>query len=132
MRITHISIIHRPLDGRIFAKQCRALAAAGHDVHLIVGGAPEDEIDGVHFHTIADADRPPARRQLSRFLRASVWAFRLRLSTFHLHDPHLIPLGVLLKLAGSRVVYDVHEDYPAHARTKLVGHPVRGWIKARM
>ena len=61
MRITHISIIHRPLDGRIFAKQCRALAAAGHDVHLIVGGAPEDEIDGVHFHTIARTQtvRPP-------------------------------------------------------------------------
>ena len=133
MRITHISIIHRPFDGRIFAKQCRALAAEGHDVNLVVGGAPNDDIDGVRFHTIAgDPSRPPARRQFSRFLRASVWAFRLRPSTFHLHDPHLIPLGVVLKLAGSRVVYDVHEDYPAHARTKLAAHPFRGWLKACM
>jgi glycosyltransferase involved in cell wall biosynthesis len=133
MRITHISIIHRTFDTRIFAKQCRALAAAGHEVHLIVGGAPEDEIDGVRLHTIAsDGGRPPARRQLARFLRAAAWAFRLRPATFHLHDPHLIPLGLLLKLAGSRVVYDVHEDYPAHARTKLMGHPVRAWLKACM
>lgn len=133
MRVTHISIIHRPFDGRIFAKQCRALAAAGHDVNLVVGGAPDDDIDGVRFHTVArDPARPPARRQFSRLLRASVAAFRLRPSTFHLHDPHLIPLGVLLKLAGSRVVYDVHEDYPAHARTKLAAHPFRASVKACM
>jgi glycosyltransferase involved in cell wall biosynthesis len=56
----------------------------------------------------------------------------LRPSTFHLHDPHLIPLGVLLKLAGSCVVYDVHEDYPAHAKTKLARHPARAWLKACM
>lgn len=133
MRITHISIIHLPFDPRIFRKQCRALAAAGHDVHLVVGGAPKEEVDGIRFHTIAkDPRRPPARRQCSRFLRAAVWAFMLRPSTFHLHDPHLIPLGLLLKLGGSRVVYDVHEDYPAHARTKLAGHPVRAWLKAGM
>ena len=29
-------------------------------------------------------------------------------------------------------MYDVHEDYPAHARTKLAGHAVRGWLKASM
>ena len=133
MRTTHISIIHVPFDNRIFAKQCRTLAAAGHEVHLVVGGAPQEHIDGVQFHAISsDPTRPSARRQWSRYLRAAVWAFRLRPSTFHLHDPHLIPLGVLLKLGGSRVVYDVHEDYPAHARTKLAGHPVRAWVKARM
>ena len=43
---------------------------------------------------------------------------------------HLVPLGLLLKLCGSRVVYDVHEDYPGHARSKLFDHPLRGRIKA--
>jgi glycosyltransferase involved in cell wall biosynthesis len=133
MRITHISIVHRSFDTRIFAKQCRTLAAAGHDVHLVMGGVPDGEVDGVRLHPIArDRARPPARRQWSRFVRASVLAFRLRPSTFHLHDPHLIPLGLVLKLAGSHVVYDVHENYPAQARTKLAGHPVRGRLKAGM
>ena len=133
MRVTHISILHRPFDTRIFAKQCRTLAAAGQEVHLVVGGAPKEEVDGVRFHPIStDPARPPARRQWSRLLRASICAFKLRPSTFVLHDPHLIPLGLLLKLTGSRVVYDVHEDYPAHARTKLAGRPVRAWLKASM
>ena len=133
MRVTHISILHRALDTRIFAKQCRALAAAGYEVHLVAGGPSTSERDGVHLHSIADTDaRPPARRQVKRLVRATSAAFSLRPSLYHLHDPHLIPLGLVLKLCGARVVYDVHEDYPAHARTKLADRPLRGSLKALM
>jgi glycosyltransferase involved in cell wall biosynthesis len=123
MRVTHISIIHRPLDSRIFERECRAMARAGYEVHLVAAAPPAERIDGVSLHSIAgDPTRPPARRQVSRYLRATRTAFRLRPSTFHIHDPHLIPLGLLLKLCGSRVVYDVHEDYAGHARSKLFDH----------
>jgi glycosyltransferase involved in cell wall biosynthesis len=133
MRVTHISIVHKPLDTRIFRKQCRALVAAGHEVHLVVGGPPAQQLQGVRLHRISlDSGRPPARQQWARFLRAAGHALRLRPSIYHLHDPHLIPLGVLLKLFGCAVVYDVHEDYPGHARSKLHARPVRGRVKAGM
>jgi glycosyltransferase involved in cell wall biosynthesis len=131
MRATHLSIVHKPLDTRIFRKQCRSLAAAGYDVHLIVGGPPASTIDGVRLHPVsAGCDRPRLRRQWMRALRAALWSWRLRPSVYHLHDPHLIPLGLLLKLAGQTVVYDVHEDYPEHARCKLSARPVRAHVKA--
>jgi glycosyltransferase involved in cell wall biosynthesis len=133
MRVVHVSIIHRPLDTRIFHKQCRALAGAGYEVHLIVGGALSAELGGVRLHSIADsAERPPLRRQWGRLARAAPRALSLRASAYHLHDAHLIPLGLLLKLRGARVIYDVHEDYSEHARSKLLAHPIRARLKATM
>jgi glycosyltransferase involved in cell wall biosynthesis len=130
-RITHIALVHQPLDIRIFRKQCRALAAAGWEVHLVVPGPPAERIDGVRLHAVSDdSERPAARDQWARQWRAARWAWRLRPSTYHLHEPHLIPLGLALKLAGARIVYDVHEHNPDHARSKLMRHPVRRRLKA--
>lgn len=131
LRIVHLSILHKPLDTRIFRKECRALAAAGYEVHLVAAAPPADEVDGVTFHSVSrDRTRPPARRQWARQVRAARHAFRLRASVYHLQEPHLIPLGLCLKLVGARIVYDVHEDYPAHARSKLFDRPLRGRVKA--
>ena len=52
MRIAHLTI--GPLDARVFQKECRSLAAAGHDVHLLVPGPMPPDSDGVHFHSLPD------------------------------------------------------------------------------
>jgi len=126
VRVAHVSTVHRALDVRIFRKECRTLARAGHEVHLIVASCPAGPVDQVTFHALETA--PNAGRAKRIFVRqrsALRLCRKLRADLYHLHDPELIPLGILLKLRGARVVYDVHEDTPREAWTLHREHPVR-------
>jgi glycosyltransferase involved in cell wall biosynthesis len=127
MRIGHIST-HRPLDVRIFHKECRTLATQGYEVHLVVPNAPAGSIDGVHFHSVEPATGPRLARIYRRLKRAYTAAAALNADIYHLHEPDHILVGVALKLRGAKVVYDVHEDFPKEALTLNKGHPIRGWM----
>ena len=44
----------------------------------------------------------------------------------HFHDPELVPVGLVLKLLGHRVIYDVHEDLPLQIQNKAwIPRPLR-------
>jgi len=110
-RVAVLSSVHLPFDTRIFQKQARALAAGGYDVTLVVPHARDETVDGVKLRAL-----PPAGSRLRRMLagppRVLREALRLRADVYHFHDPELIPVGLILKALGKRVIYDVHEDVP--------------------
>jgi hypothetical protein len=75
---------------------------------------------GVHIVGV----KPP-RNRLERVTVTAFRVFRRALATraqiYHLHDPELIPWGLMLRLLGKTVIFDVHEDFAQAAG-------VRGWI----
>jgi len=109
--VCQISSVHSRYDTRIFYKECISLARNGYAVYLLVAdGKKDEERQGVRITSVK-----PARSVLDRIFRGNFRIFRkaLRLKSkiYHFHDPELIIAGLLLRISGKKVVYDIHEDY---------------------
>lgn len=117
MKAVHLTSVHSPWDPRIYEKQCRSLSAAGVEVVLV---APADKDSVGNGVTIRVVPSPASR--LARWLitiPAVVRAARReRPDVYHIHDPELLPAGLVMRLIGRRVIYDVHEDYVTAIRQK--------------
>ena len=117
-RVRHLTSVHQIGDNRIFYRECKGLADAGYDVALVVGRPPSEPVAGV---PVIGVGLP--RNRVDRATRV-VWnvfrtARRERAQIYHLHDPELLWAGMLLRLLGHRVVYDVHEDAPKQIMNKF-------------
>jgi hypothetical protein len=107
--------VHPRGDTRILVKELRTLAAAGLGaVCLCVQDGRGDEVLEGGVSVIDLGPKPASRVGRSIVGSYRVWRTvrRLRPRVVHFHDPELIVVGLLLKLFGFRVIYDVHENVP--------------------
>ncbi len=116
--IAHLSSVHLATDTRIFRKMCLSLAKSSYKVTLIARCDEESTVDGVKIRPF-----PAFYSKFKRFVQAPFLMFKKArkledVDLFHFHDPELILTGILLKLSGKKVIYDVHEDTPLTMATK--------------
>lgn len=133
MTIVHITTVHPRSDTRIRVKEVATLAREFGSVTLIVQDGKGDAVEEDGRVRIVDVGAPGGR--LLRALRGSwrMWRAvrRLRPDIVHFHDPELLPLGFLLKIAGCKLIYDVHEDVPCDILSKdWIPAPIR-WPVAK-
>jgi glycosyltransferase involved in cell wall biosynthesis len=120
--ICHLTTVHSRNDIRIRVKQVLSLSKMlDTEVCLFVQDGLGDETDPTANVRVFDTGKPFGRR----LLRMTVGAFRMwralravRPRVVHFHDPELIPVGLGLKLIGTKVIYDVHEDLPRQIMSK--------------
>lgn len=112
MKVCVFTSVHRPYDVRVFHRECRTLAGAGHQVVLLAhADFDREEKFGVLVKGVS--------RPRNRFLRL-LNGFRFlkkcldeKADVYHFHDLELLPVGFLLKLVTrKKVIYDCHENYP--------------------
>ncbi len=115
--VCHFTSVHIPFDTRIFHKECKSLAAAGYEVHLVARHDKDETVDGIHIHAVSRRTGK-LKRMLLTVLDVYRAALRTSAGIYHFHDPELMPAGLMLKLRGKKVVADIHEDYPDYIRTK--------------
>ena len=118
IHICHMTSVHPATDIRIFYKECQSLAKAGYNVSLITPEEKSENKEGVRIIGIS----PSKRGRLFR-MTVDVWkVFQAGLKedaqNYHFHDPELIPGGLLLRILGNKVIYDIHEDNPLNIQSR--------------
>lgn len=113
LSICHITTVHQAFDNRIFFKECLSLAEAGYAVTLLCARAETRTREGVTILGFPGHTGRLKRFFLTSFLRAYSEARKVNASIYHLHDPELIWMGLRLRLAGKKVIMDVHENNAA-------------------
>ena len=124
LSVCHISTVHSAFDDRIFYKECVSLSKAGYEVTLVINHDKDERVKGVNIKAL----KPTSSRLKRIFIKPFKAAFKVLKSkpkVIHLHDPELLPLGVLFAVLGKKVVYDMHElVYHQIADKSWIGFPL--------
>src|SRR5437763_16254403 len=99
IRIVHITSAHPALDTRIFHKECRSLAGAGYDVFLLGAHPLNERREGVIRRGLGKS-RGRAHRMTTKQLALCREALRLKADIYHIHDPELLGIALLLRASG--------------------------------
>jgi glycosyltransferase involved in cell wall biosynthesis len=111
-KVCILSTVHRALDTRVFFREALTLVKAGYQVHLLVRHDCDEEIQGVRIKALPRIKNTALRMLLLPWLGLFL-ALRQQADIYHIHDPELIFVGLVLRIiSGSPVIYDVHEHYP--------------------
>ncbi|HUG08098.1 MAG TPA: glycosyltransferase [Acidimicrobiia bacterium] len=109
-----MTTVHWPDDTRIRERLIRTLGKEFPVVYAARSPGPSDT-DGLEYVELTGG-------RLRRNLGAIRLSLTARFGVLVIHDPELVPGGLLVRLLRRRpVVFDVHEDVPATAYT-------RGWV----
>ncbi|MBN1185047.1 MAG: glycosyltransferase [Bacteroidales bacterium] len=106
--VCHITSVHRAFDDRIFYKECLSLSEIGYRLVLLANNERNEltkEIEIVGIKELRNRLLRVTIRPVFFLIKSlMIWA-----DLYHLHDPELLPIGLILKILGKKVIYDIHE-----------------------
>ncbi|PEZ02194.1 hypothetical protein CN353_07140 [Bacillus cereus] len=119
MKVFIFSSVHPWNDTRVFYKESVSLANAGYKVKLC---AIQNDIEYENNIENLCVECLP---RVKRWARPLLWcrlfmkAQRERADVYHFHDPELLIVAYILSIfTKSKIIYDMHEDFPAAIKSK--------------
>lgn len=134
-RVVHVISAQAAFDERVFCKECQSLARAGYEIIVLGNHDRNDSVNGIMFRGLGRS-KGRLHRMTVKLFDLGREAFRVGGDLYHIHDPEVLMVGLVLRAAGKRVVYDIREDCPKtvlykHYIPKPIRKPVM-WIVERV
>ena len=125
--ICQLSSGHSVGDERILHRMARTASQRGYRSAFVVPHNGKASCDGVTLVACPKTEVNGARwRRWTASFDILWWALRSDGNLFQIHDPDMLLAGLILKLFGRRIIYDVHDDYEASFRDRLRN---RSWLR---
>lgn len=113
------SSVHPWNDTRVYYKEALSIASMGYEIelHAIKNNIVYDkEKTNLKVFCLEKRKRNTRFKTLTELLSR---ALKSKADIYHFHDPELLPIGyVIKKITKAKVVFDMHEDFPAAIRSK--------------
>ncbi len=123
--VCHLTTVHPVFDTRIFHKECRTLSEMDYDVSLIAQNDKDEVVDNIRIIALKSG-KNRIHRMLVLTTKACWLALKQKANIYHFHDVELIPVGIVLKMLGKKVIYDVHED---NSKTVLAKYYIPKYLR---
>lgn len=115
-RVCVVTSVHVANDTRVYFKEVKSIAKQYEVVYI----APAADLLNDQTIKTVNIDKPNSRiKRIIGFYKIWRLCINQKCTLYHLHDPELIIVGILLKLLNRKtIIYDVHEDYPDYILQK--------------
>jgi len=115
---------HKLDDNRILHLMALTAKDAGYRSIVVGPAATSRAVHGVELRARPSLPEGASTPALMRWWWGFVGALESSARVVHFHDPDLLPVALILRLLGRRVIYDIHDDYQASILTRLRRWPV--------
>jgi glycosyltransferase involved in cell wall biosynthesis len=111
-KIIQLSTVHKSNDIRVYEKITRTLIETGNIVYLIANESNLELDKRLIYYPLINKFRISILNRLYNNIRSLILINRINPDVIHIHDPELLLIGVICRIFGFIVIYDVHEDLP--------------------
>ena len=108
IKVCHFASVHTIVDTRVFFRECVSLAKK-YDVTYIGIGNFTGMRDGVNIIGIHNPETR-LKRLFNTTFKVCYLALKQDADIYHFHDAELIIFGIILRILGKKVIYDIHEN----------------------
>lgn len=117
--VGQLTIRHAITDNRILHCMARTAETSGYQSFVMGPSRESGSFCKVQLRPCPDLIDGRRYSYVWLMIQLLCGALKSRSQLFQIHDPDLLPVGLILKMLGWCVIYDVHDDYEASLRDRF-------------